>query len=589
MSRKSKLILATALFGAALFAASCGGGDSGGTTAGTGTGGGGGGGTGGGGGGGGGVTPSPTEEGKVLALLDVGGASAGPLKPVAICRLMSNEKAECGTDLNLTADVELEYLYEFPIPDGNVVLKVDSTLYFFNGSQVVRPTSYRTLGGTSDISEPGGIAIPTGTITYYPTDDFVIIHSTGGGGTVIAVSKTGKVIRDNGVSSTDINRDCKTVTKSSNTFKLNVDGTSSNITATIPDEVVAEAGDKFLVKKGTQIRLSSSRCSITGSVLVATTTSFGDAKMVKVGEDFYIAVRDGTTLYYRKVSGSAVPVSVNISLASGDKHYYALDGRGRLYAITAGNTVSVRNTDGTLAGTATVTGVTFTGLLGLADRALAKTSSDVYEITTTGSTASAANKGGGTLHSVVDNCTHSDTIAIDGAGTNFIRCAHSSGLYSLAFDSGSGLYSRASNTFSISAVKFATGKVLVRSGTNIILCSTTTSSISCSNTDLPGLDPTNINHYLKFNGSEVFYLSGSTLKVGDIFGPPSALSITVSPPGAPTGGNASFNLNKFAFRFTPAVAPCATHIAYLSSRTASPKYYELPSGTCVKRILKVFP
>jgi nitrite reductase/ring-hydroxylating ferredoxin subunit len=325
--------------------------------------------------------------------------------------------------------------------------------------------------------------------------------------------------------------------------------------------------------------------------------------MVKVGEDFYIAVRANTTLHYRKVSGSTVPVSVSINLYSTgtNKHYYALDGRGRLYAITgtSGDTVSVHNIDGTLAGTETVTGVA--GLLGLADRALAKTSSssptnNVYEITTTGSTVSAVNRGG-TLHSVVDNCTHTNTIAIDGAGTNFIRCAHSSGLYSLTYDSGSGLYSQASRTVSISAVKFATGKVLVRSGSVIKLCSTTTSSISCSDTDLTDFDTTLLrdgttDKYLKSNGNNVFYRVGTSpphaVKVGNIFDPPSGLPITAS---SPSGGNASFDLNRFAFNFKPAGAPCATQIVYLSSRTASPKYYTIaqPSNACVERILKVFP
>jgi hypothetical protein len=585
MSKKSKLILATAVFGASLFGASCGGGDGGGTTAGTGTGGGGG-------------TPSPTEEGKVLALLEVGTASAGTFKPVTICQLKSDNKAHCGNDLNPSADVELEYLYEFPIPNGNVVLKAGSVLYFFNGSQVVRPTSYRALGATSDTPSPGGINIPSGTVTYYAKDDFVIIHSTGGGGTVIAVSKTGKVIKDTGISSSDINTSCEAVAKGTATYKLNTDGTSSNVTATIPDEVLVEAGDRFLVKKGGKIYLSSSECSITGAVEVVDIGDSDDydVKMVKVGNDFYIAVRDDTDLYYYRVSGNTVTdftSSEAITLNSADKYYYALDGRGRLYAITDDDTVSVFNIDGTLAGNATETDVTFTGLLGLADRALAKASgtpNKVYEITISGSTVNLANKGNA-LYTVVDKCTDgSNTISVVGAGTNFIRCAHDSGLYSLTFDSGSGLYSHASHSVAIDDVKWATGKVLVKSSSVIKLCSTTTTpSISCSNTDLPDLDPTDISLYLKFNGLDVFYTTSSgVLKVGNVFDPPSALPITVS---SPSGGNASFDLNKFAFSFGP--SSCRNQIVYFSSRTASPKRYTItmaqPSNACVDRILKVFP
>jgi hypothetical protein len=274
-----------------------------------------------------------------------------------------------------------------------------------------------------------------------------------------------------------------------------------------------------------------------------------------------------------------------------DKYYYALDGKGRLYAITAADTVSVYNTDGTSAGTASVTGVA--GFLGLADRALAKTGTNVYQITTTGSAATAVDKGTA-LYTVVNNCTHTDTRSVDGAGTNFVRCAHNSGLYSLTFDSGTGLYSQASHSVTISSADWATNKVLVKPSTGSIqLCSTTTTpSISCSDTDLLDLNPTNINSgkYLKFNGNNVFYLSGTSPKVGDIFGTQTTLPIAVAPPPAPqpSGGNASFDLTKFAFSFKPAGAACNTRIAYFSSPTATPKLYALPSGACVERILKVY-
>jgi hypothetical protein len=591
MSKKSKLILATAVFGAALFGASCGGG--GGTAAG--------GGGGSGGGGGGNQPPPATEEGKVLALLDVGSAGAGTVKPMTICKLMSNNKVECGNDLNPNADLNLEYVYEFG--NENVALKAGDVLYFFNGSQVIKPTSYRALGATSDTSAPGGINIPSGTVTYYATDDFVIIHSTGGGNTVIAVSKTGKVIKDTGISSSNIDESCETVTKSGTTYKLNTDGTSSNITATIPDEVLYSAGDKSLVRKGTRVYLSDSGCSATG-VLVDTLSSgvsINDVYMVKVIDSnnnphFFIAIRTSTNSnrdvkYYRVSGDSATDLTSSgaISLyATGlNPYYYALDGRGRLYAITAADTVRVYNTEGTLAGTASVTGVA--GFLGLADRALAKTGTNVYQITTTGSAATAVDKGTA-LYTVVNNCTHTDTRSVDGAGTNFVRCAHNSGLYSLTFDSGTGLYSQASHSVTISSdddVKWATNKVLVKPSTGSIqLCSTTTTpSISCSDTDLLDLNPTNINSgkYLKFNGNNVFYLSGTSPKVGDIFGTQTTLPIAVS---SPSGGNASFDLTKFAFSFKPAGAACNTRIAYFSSPTANPKLYALPSGACVERILK---
>ena len=591
MSKKSRLILATALFGAALFGASCGGGG-GGTTAGGGSGGSGGGG----GGGVGGTQPPPaTEEGKVLALLNVGSAGAGAVKPVAICKLMSDNKADCGNDLNPNADLDLEYVYEFGNGNvGNVVLKAGSTLYFFDGNQVKRLTKYRTLGGTSDTDAPGGITIPSSP-TYYATPNFVIMRNSSNA--LVAVSKDGKVIKeDSGVSS--VNTTCEAVTKSGADYKLNADGTSSS--TTIPT-TLASAGGKYLVQhpSNNKIYLSSDGCSASG-VEVATISGVNDAKMVKVVDSnnnphFFIAVRTSASsnkeLKYYRVTGDTPTLLNTITLNTAGKNYYALDGKGRLYAnISDANTVAGYNVDGTSLNSVTVTNVA--GLLGLADRALAKDGSNAYEITTTSSGVNSVNKGGGDLFTALNRCTDAtNTKAIDGAGTNFIRCVYESGgtrvLYSLTYDSGSGLYGNASYNLpaAFNDVRWATNKALVQAGSAIYLCNTTTTpTITCNNTDLPALDPTDINSYLKFNGNNVFYLSSSTPKVGDIFGTISSLPIAVN---NATGGNASFDLTKFAFSFKPGGATCNTQILYFSSTTSSTAY-ALPSGTCVERILKVY-
>jgi len=295
------------------------------------------------------------------------------------------------------------------------------------------------------------------------------------------------------------------------------------------------------------------------------------------------------------------------------KYYYALDGRGRLYAITASNTVRVFNIDGTSAGTATVPDAA--SVLGLADRALVKTSPstgsppfDVHEITTTGSAAGGVNRGT-VLYNAVNKCTvqalsGDRTRDINGAGTNFIRCVYGDPnieVVSLTYDSGSGLYGIAERTVAsgtLGIVRWASNKALVSltvsSTTTVYLCTTTTTpSISCSSTDLPGLNTniigTGTGKYLKSNGDDVFYITSSgALKVGNIFDPPSSLPITVS---SATGGNASFDLTRFAFTFRPPTAPpeCNTQIAYLPSPNGPEKRYTLDrANTCVSRILKVY-
>ena len=601
MSKKRKLILAAAVFSAALFGASCGGGDNGGTTAGTGGGSGGSGGGGGGGGGGGNQPPPPTEEGRVLAMLNVGGAGAGPLNPVTICKLMSNNKAECGNDLNPTANVDLEYLYEFP--NGNVVLKgTGDVLYFFNGSQVVRPDKYRALGGISDTSAPTGITLPSSP-TYYATSNFlIVIDNSGGTKELRVITSSGKVINDSGSSNYTADTSCKAVTKGTTTYELNTDGTSSS--TTIPT-FRAEAGGKYLVSvpngANLDIYLSDSRCGLANAVQIESAFSnFADAKMAESGGKYYIAIRHGTggrDLNYYRVSGDTATTLNTITLhTSPTIYFYALDGRGVLYARTDTNTVTAyKPTDGSSIGAGTVTGVS--ALLPFADRVLARGTGGVFDVYASDTAVTATSKGdtSSALYTALDRCTdETNTRAIDGVRTNFIRCVYQSGgtrvLYSLTYDSGN--YGNASYnlTAAFNNVLWAPNKALVSVGSpaTILLCNTTTTpTISCSATDLPDLS-TSINNYLKVNGLDVFYINSSgALKVGNVFDPPSALPIAVA--GA-SGGNASFDLNKFAFSFRPAGAPCATQIAYLSSRTASPKTYTIaqPSGACVNRILKVF-
>ena len=602
MSRKSKLILATALFGAALFAASCGGGGGGGTTTTTGSG------SGSGGGGGGGETPSPTEQGKVLALLDVGTVAAGTFKPVTICQLKSDNKAYCGNDLNLSEDADLKYLHEFP--NGNVLLVKEGASrigYFFNGSQVIKLDKYRPLGASSstpETTEPGGITIPdpnaSGT-NVYVTPDFVILL-TNSDKDLVVVTSSGKVIKDSHSGAMSVNAVCETVTKGGITYKLNVDGTSSS--TTIPT-TLASAGGKHLVQDTSsyKIYLSDSECSATG-VLVDTITGVDDAQMVKVGNDFYIAVRADTTLKYYKVSGNTLTVLNTIALSSSSSSIYALDSNGVLYAVTTDPDTSddrveaFKPTDGSSAGYYMIPSADI--LLPLADRVLVReTATGWFEVSTTGSVVNA--RGLSTsLYAVLNRCTDAtNTLKIDGVRTNFIRCLYDSGsteaLYSLAYNSGNyqgASYSLpgGSSTEEAQAL-FGVGKVLVRPGgsSTILLCNTTTTpTISCSATDLPDIT-TSIKKYLKVNGLDVFYTnSGGALKVGNVFDPPSsALPITVS---SPSGGNASLDLNKFAFSFRPAGAPCATQIVYFSSRTASQKTYTIAQpSTCVTRILKTFP
>jgi hypothetical protein len=75
--------------------------------------------------------------------------------------------------------------------------------------------------------------------------------------------------------------------------------------------VLATAGGKYLVNSSTtnRVYLSSERCPISSDAieLVTAPSNHNDAKMVLAGDgNFYIAIRNGTSLNYYKVSGNTV-------------------------------------------------------------------------------------------------------------------------------------------------------------------------------------------------------------------------------------------------------------------------------------------
>ena len=590
MSKKRKLILAAAVFGAALFGASCGGGGE--AAAGTGNGS-----TGNGSNGGGTQPPPASVEGKVLALLEVNAS-----KRVSICELKNNTKAECGNDISSGANATLSYIHEFS--NGNVLLRdLNNKLYFFDGNQVKKLTTYRQVGSADETTTSAGIDALTGSgVKWHATPNFVIMHE---GNNLVAVSKEGKVIKDSNV--TSVTAACEAVRKGTKDYKLKTDG-SSSIT-TIPTFMDASANGKYVVKvqdvANYKVYLSDSECSASGVNVVTLSTNPDDAKMVLGGDgNYYIAVRNGTTLNYYKVSGNTASdlSSGSIpSLRSNDPEYsYALDGEGRLYVIngSATNEVIVYRTNGTRIDSATVYGANSSGyLLGFKNRVLARNGSRVYDIYYNGTAVVNA-----TITSIsqapIEACTGgTSTIDIDGEGTDFIRCAYNSGsdgfLYSLKHSGGSYATAFAVFTSAINSVDFVAGKALVSVGNpaTIHLC-TTADTVSCVNTNAPDFDRTllrdgNNNKYLKSDGTnKVLYTSGGAVKAGDIFGPPTDVQYLLTT--NISGGSASFDLTKFAY--IPGSGSCLTSIAYLSSPTGFPKAYtiEQPSGACVKGILKVF-
>ena len=431
---------------------------------------------------------------------------------------------------------------------------------------------------------------------------------------------------------------CERVTKGPTVYSLDPSGTATPA-GPIPDRL-ARAGGRFLIRLGSTIYLNTDRCAV-GGILVDNVNNIQDAQMVRLGDDFFIAVRytvggNAQVNYYRVStitnqvthlrSNAAVAVGPPVPIRNG-RFYYALAGNGFLFVVdrTNNDQVGVYDTNGNQVGGGNVTitaGTNVDGLLPFTDRVLAKLADNTVHQVDSARLVDSPGIPTGVAFDVLDRCTDNlNTRDIDGRGTPFIRCVWDNGGAGgerLSVIAHNGANSYAGSAIQINPISGAGGPITrdnVRFGANAVLTSThsadiyictitpnlpTSITLSCSATDLPNPvgfniplgDTTRIypsTGLLKFNGDNVFYLSGTSVRLRNLFST-TASSLPIAVAGA-SGGNATFDLTKFAYSFTPAaIVPCATQIAYLSSPTASAKIYTIAQpSTCVTRILKTFP
>jgi hypothetical protein len=344
----------------------------------------------------------------------------------------------------------------------------------------------------------------------------------------------------------------------------------------------------------------------------------------------------------------AVGGPVGISAGGNNNFAYALAGNGFLFVRTAADTVSVFDTSGNAVGNQALGGGdTVDGLLAFTDRVLVRaTIGGNGAVREVDSAANIATPTGVTL-TALEICTNTGnnaTADVNGRATAFIRCVADDNRnpnpptngqqerISVIANNAAGNYASSFTRINTTSTNGATAIALdnTRSGPNAVLslsrnnagflgpinlCTITPNlptsiTISCSTTDIPNPvgniplgDTTRIYNFvadpvtgaptptdlLKFNGNNVFYLSGTSVRFRNLFST-TASSLPIAVIGA-SGGNASFDLTKFTFSFRPHGAPCNTQIAYFSSPTAAPKFYTIaqPSNTCANNILKVFP
>jgi hypothetical protein len=512
-------------------------------------------------------------------------------------------------------------------------------------------TSFRALDGTSG-TVATGITIPAG-VRFHATANFLMIYN---GNDLVAISNTGNVIRDDNVANINQNcetagRGPFTFTLNADGTTTSTTAPAPNVVAQAGGKFLHRLGnDVYLSDSRCGLVNSVLVMGAVNNFAGAKMVEFGGNYYIAIR-----STAAGTRLDYYRVTGTTrTTLQAGLALRANNENLYDIDSRGYLYynvnpaAGRDNDDVSAVAPDGTALGPLDLSSAAapdnagrVDGILAFNDRVLARDqgAGRVYDVfvNAVGALARTVNPAGAD-GTALDRClglgglVGRNAVDVNGRSTAVIRCvsdennpnpppAGEQTFLTVFVHNGNGNYSSASviiNNNSLDGTNAnAVGRDNVRHGANgvlvvtrnnarvlnpINLCTITTAptfNVSCSETDLPNpvgnlpiRDTTRIyptTDLLKFNGNNVFYLSGTSPRVGNIFGTPQSLTTAVT---AATGGNATFDLTKFAFSFRPVDAPpgCNTQVAFFSSTTGAPKFYTLSTAnTCVARILKVFP
>jgi hypothetical protein len=365
-------------------------------------------------------TPPTTTDAKVLVQA-ASAVSAGTTNKVLVCELKSdgtNNIISCDSDIN-PSDATYDYQYEFS--NGNVLLKGnDGKEYYFNGS--INPLNGKDVAGnaTGQLTIPSGYSIKgdisNSNFAIYtkPSSSDIVITSSG------YIQKTSTGVDISTVYSAN---NFVIVTDGSKTYRIKADGTvnvvndSSNnpipaVNATplaiSEDNILVKpigGGDVYLIKNdGTAVKISLS------------TAVANDARMVKVGNDLYIAVRSGTNLYYYRNTTKSTNSPVTLGL--GSSVYYTLDGSGNLYYYdTALKAIKADFT--TISTTTTMTSPYF---IGTSAGALVKEGPKYHLLSISGNSITDSLTVNSDLISAIDTCVNANPSYIKGESTSQIMC-----------------------------------------------------------------------------------------------------------------------------------------------------------------------
>jgi len=274
---------------------------------------------------------------KVLALT-LSGPSSKTIQ-VNICDLKSDGTISCGDNISPTI---VDYVYEFS--NGSVILiGTDKKAYYFDPTTgtVNKLTGGKDLEGNtvSDLD----FTIYNNMVIIGINPNFIIFNGYDKGYAV--VTKSGKyVISTSSGDGFYIGDDFIVVTDNVNrrTYRIDINGNISEIkdggNSIKFERILTRVGDNILVEAfnpnyaiyllkddGTLMRITSTEPLYTPYI---------GAQMIKVGNDFYIAISDYYRLYYYK---NNVKLLNNPIELKGNMTDYAFDGSGNLYYIYYSN------------------------------------------------------------------------------------------------------------------------------------------------------------------------------------------------------------------------------------------------------------
>jgi len=466
MRKSRKAVLASAIFVMSVLA-SCGGGGGG---SGTGTGGGSlptdvGSPPGTGGGSPGtdtGTSPGTGVSGETVKVLAQ--TLSGNKQQIVICDLKPDNTISCGKDINPDANIRLMYLHE--LSDGTTVL-VDNNnkVYYFD--QATGTLNKLTSGKDVDGNPINNQLDLSGYTRLYGHPNYAVLTGEDYNTDHLFITKSGQYIQK-----PNSNYSLLTLFKGKNTilaimdifhtYRIDANGNVSEIM----DNGTPVQFQKFLITLGDNILFHDATNSINllkddGTLLKLDTISEpADAQMVKVGNDFYVAVRDGTNLYYyrnnKKLLNSPIALGSNAN-----RTYYALDGSGNLYYYDGSNVKVI--TTGLVASSNAQAISSFGGLIGTSVGVIASDTANnqLYLLSTSGNTITSKTSTDTNLLNAVNTCINGKsqikTGAVKDEGTNKVMCVGSNGDFSgIIYNNGNYIGKKITAVPSFARVSFIT-------------------------------------------------------------------------------------------------------------------------------------